>query len=289
MAANEASLALTGAYRARVLSLREGSALAAAQAWRGVTLDRLEESFATWQAVVSALTAASKREASAASAGYVAAFVGSELDRLAVAAPFDPTRYEAAVNGRPLAQALATPLFTVKAAIASGRTRDALQLGLARATRLVAVETQTAARASLMDVMREDDHVTAFRRVVSGNACGACLALATGQKLRLSDDFHSHSHCRCVGEPVVAGVRDRFARPTGRQIFDALSDTEQAALFHGRGGAEKADLVRSGAVPFSALVRRDHQAVAPTEYTEASLDDLRKLAAPVAANTDGER
>ena len=126
--------------------------------------------------------------------------------------------------------------------------------------------------------MASEDRVKGWRRVIGGNPCGACLAEADGRTHDPTDPFRRHSHCRCVREPVVRGVPDRYRRPTGREHFDALTPEGQAALFHGRGGEEKAALIRSGAVPLEALVKREPQVVTPDQFTEAPLGDLRALA-----------
>jgi hypothetical protein len=72
---------------------------------------------------------------------------------------------------------------------------------------------------------------------------------------------------------VIGGVSDNFERPTGQDMFDAKSETEQNALFSGRGGAEKADLIREG-MPISDLIERTDLALGGSSITEAPLSKL---------------
>ena len=273
------ALHLTNAYRSRLLASRQATAQLVASAWLAhLDPSDLDTSYARWlrQAVVTVENA--KRQGVYLSDAYLAAFIAAETGSETRPRGLQPDPYLDTVDGRSLTQALATPLFTVKASIAVGRSvSEALRLGQARATRIVAVEVLDAPRRALGDLMVEERRVVGKVRVVSANACGACLALATG--VEDPEAAHrTHAHCRCVWEPVIRGVRERYRRPTGREVFDALTPEEQARLFAGRGGAKKADLVRSGAVPFDALAKRESMEVTPDVYTEASLADLRRQA-----------
>lgn len=278
MPSSREALALTDAYRSRLLQARQYAASVTARAWQGLDLRDLDGSFGTWLATAEAVVGGAKRHGVTVSDHYLAAFVAAETGDQPRPRALDPDPYLPTVDGRPLRQALATPLLTVKSAIGAGRTDDALRLGQARATRIVAVEVLDAPRRALGDLMREEDRIVGWHRVVSANACGACLALASGDRMEKDAHVHTHSSCRCIAEPEVARVEQRYRRPSGREIFDAMTPEEQARLFAGRGGAEKADLVRSGAVPFDALVKRERQEVTPDQFTEASLDDLRAIA-----------
>lgn len=279
MPASRTALALTDAYRDRLLTIRQRAALVVAHGWRNLEPARLEESYAAWLATTQATVEAAKREGVAASDAYLAAYLAAELASEARPRGLDPEPYLEAIGGRPLGRALLTPLLTVKVALQQGRpSSEALRLGLARATRIAAVEAMDAPRRALADLMRDEDRIAGWRRVTSRNACGACLALADGVVRDPGDVLETHGHCRCTAEPVVRGVRERIRRPTGREHFDALSHEEQDALFHGRGGAEKAELIRAGAVPFDALIQREHMEATPDEFTEAPLSRLRELA-----------
>lgn len=286
MPASRSSVELTNRYRATLLDLRAQAASTAARLWLALDLSDLDTSYATWRAGVLGAVEASKRTSVTLSDAYLAAYVASELGAAPAARGLDPEPYMDTEDGRPLAQALLPPLFTVKAALAARRP-DALRLGLVRATRIVSEEVSTAPRRALGDLMASDERIEGWRRVVSGRPCGACLAQADGRVHAPADPFNRHGHCRCLREAVLRGVPERVIRPTGREVFDSLSPAEQDALFHGRGGVEKADLVRSGAVPLDALVKHERQAVGPDQFTEASLADLRlKTPAPRDAGAD---
>jgi hypothetical protein len=273
------AIALTDAYRARLLDTRLRTAKLTAQAWAHVEPGRLEETGSAFVATTRAVVENAKREGVARADGYLAAYLAAELATEVRPRGIDPEPYLDTEDGRPLTRALTTPLLLVTTALRQGRLpEDALQLGRARATRIVAAESLGAPRRALGDLLREEDRVTGWRRVPSRNACGACLALASGEARSKADLPETHGCCRCTAEPVVRGVRERIIRPTGREIFDAYSHAEQAALFHGRGGAEKAELIRSGAVPFDALIQRDEMAVTSDQFTEAPLAALAELA-----------
>jgi hypothetical protein len=268
---------LTDTYRSNLLDLRARTAHLAASAWMALSLRDLDASYGRWRSLVGAAVEGVKRQGVTLSDAYLATYVAAELGTHPQLQGLDPSPFVDTVDGRSLADALTPPLFTVKRALAEGR-QDALRLGLVRATRVVSEEVLDAPRRALGDLMANEDRVDGWKRVIGANPCGACLAQADGRVHEPTDAFHRHGHCRCVREPVVRGVPDTFRRPTGREFFDGLSPEDQAALFHGRGGAEKADLIRSGAVPLDALVRREAQVVTPDQFTEASLDDLRALA-----------
>lgn len=276
MAASSASLALTDRYRDLLLQLRFRVTATTARTWGMLDPGNLDESYADWRTHALAVVQAAKVQGVAQADAYLAAYLASETGREVLAQGIDPEPYMDTEDGRSLAWALTTPLLTVKMALARGDSGQALQLGLHRAARAISGEVMGAPRRALHDLMEESSQVKGKRRVTSANACGACLALADGQVMDLGEHLRVHGHCRCITEPVVKGVRERVWRPTGRQSFDAMTPEEQAALFHGRGGAEKAELLRSGAVPFAALVCNQDQAVGPPTFTEAPMSALRQ-------------
>jgi hypothetical protein len=276
MPGTELALSLTPRVRSRQLARRQTTVRAVTASWIAVT-DDLDTAFATWLATASTVVEAAKLVGVSEADIYLAQYVAAERGGTPAPRGLDPEPYMDTIDGRPMGRALSTPLLTVKGALAGGQSLDAaLALGLVRATRIVAEEVLATPRRALADLMADHELVKGKRRVVSRNACGACLALATGDAEDPDNAHRTHTSCRCVWEPVVKGVRERFRRPTGREVFDALNPAEQAALFAGRGGEEKADLVRSGAVPFAALATREPQAVTPDQFTEASLADLRR-------------
>lgn len=173
-----------------------------------------------------------------ASAAYLAAFLRSEVGRGAT--PSIDTRKYAGVtrDGRPLAEALQSPLIGVRAALKDGKPPQvALNLGLIRAKRTVGFETMQAARDALIATVKADDRFSDFQRAVAGT-CAACEALSgTG-----GPHFEVHPNCECVPMPVVRGVRDLFPIPTGIELFKRKTKAEQDAAV----GPEAAQLIRDG-------------------------------------------
>lgn len=276
MARRAASLAITDRYRDALVGLRARVLGAVTASWRQtVSLDDLDGTVAAWARGAGAVIEAGKAQAAAHSDVYLAAFVASELGKPQAprgAALPAVTRDPA---GRTLEEAAASSAIAVKVALAYRRPGpEALAAGLLRGQRLAAGEVARAGRDSLAGLMAADENVEGWLRVTGPAPCGACIAAATGA-IRSTDEVpEAHTYCQCVAEPVVRGVRDAHPRPTGQELFDALTPAEQDALFAGRGGAAKADLIRSGRAPLSSLIERTPMAAGPAQITEAPLSAL---------------
>lgn len=276
MPADPRSLQITDRYRAQLLRLRQLITVGAARQWQAIDLDDLDAGFARWLAAVSALLGGGQRQAIIQTAAYLTAYMTSELDAPQLPPPIDVERYAGrSRDDRPLTEALTPPLFTVKMAIAQRKpVVQASASGLNRALRLVGAEVLAVPRAALRDAIHDDRRIVGWRRVTSGNACGACLGAATGAIHETDQVLDVHDHCRCSAEPVVRGVRERVRRPTGPELFDRLTEAQQGQLFHGRGGAEKAALIRSGDVPLADLITRTPMARMADQITETPLQQL---------------
>lgn len=276
MPARHASLAITDAYRVRLLLLRNFAAAQVTAAWGSLDIDRLDATFARWLRLALATMTMAQREAAGLSGAYLASYVDSELGRRSPGVPVDPDRYAGRTSdGRPLSKLLIGGLIAAKVAMTNrvGPTQ-ALAMGRARVVRAAHTEVLEASRLALTDAMSEDERVIGWRRVTSDNPCGACLGAADGRIYHDAELPHVHGHCRCTSEPVVRGVKERVQRPTGRQLFDAMSPAQQDHLFAGRGGAAKADLIRSGAVSLERLVTTEPQEMGRSLITETPLDEL---------------
>lgn len=290
MPAAERSVRITDTYRTRVAGLRRAAVAAVAGLWT-LEVDNLEATFAAWLARSELVLAATQTQIARSADAYAAAFVGSELGRAVAPLGLDPAAYAGqAIDGRSLRSLLAPTLFTVKRGIGEGRPFDeASSLGRARALRDATTQVDAAGDQALDDVLDERDEVRGWRRVASGGACGACLASMTGAIHETSRVLERHPHCRCSKEPVVDGVRDRIRRPTGAEVFEAMSIEEQNRLFAGRGGEAKAELLRSGAVAFDDLYSETRFSLPgstgsrivrpPAIVTETPLAELRAIAA----------
>jgi hypothetical protein len=279
MPASSESVALTDHYRDE-LATERGAALAViASSWALLEREDLDHSYALWMATAAAMIAEKQRSGISAAEAYLATFIASEFARR-----FVPLRESADTSGligfdrfgRPLLEALRPPLFTVKAAITGGIAFDvALRLGRNRALRIGAESMANAPREALHRLHERSSSVAGWRRVPVGpTSCGACLADADGSVHRERDRLKIHAACDCVAEPVIIGVRERFVRPTGEQIFRDMTPDQQAELFQGRGGAEKAKVLRNGDAPFSSLISPDRRVLGPDGITETPLASL---------------
>lgn len=279
MPSTEQSLAITAAYRARLLAIRRQVITAAATSW-GSMLDitDLDRSFAHWLAGAVAMTTHAQAAAATLSDAYLSTYISAELERNVAPIGLAASDYAGTTStGRPLPELLAPTLLTVKAAL--GRSRppaDALTLGRGRAVRIIGVETDAAGRAALDDALTTSPDVRGWRRVTSSRPCGACLAASTGAVHRPGERLKVHPHCSCTKEPVVAGASDHLRRPTGEDLFRSMSKKEQDDLFAGRGGETKASLIRNGVVALSALITHADQVSGQTVITETPLAALRQ-------------
>ena len=270
---------MTDAYRARLVALRDRVDAAVRRSWTQVALADLDGSFQAWQAAAAATVEFAQAHAIAMTDGYLAAFLTSELGRRVQPRGIDSAARSGTDQwGRPLSESLRTPIIAVRMGLLHRQPASvALQAGGERAARIAAAAAMSAPRAALTELMSESGEVAGWQRVAAGSACGACLALA-GEEVHAPDAaLEIHDGCACTQEPVADGVQDLHARPTGQEIFDSKPENEQDALFEGRGGAEKAALIRGG-LPLSALVSRQQMALGGTAITEAPLQDLQHSA-----------
>lgn len=276
MPAKQSSVRITDAWRTHQYGLNDATVRAIVAAWRNLDWDDLDSSFRRWlTAAVQTVTFAQGESVRLADA-YLAAYLSSELGEAARTVGADPDEYAGRTpRGDDLRLAFGPALVAVKMAIAQKRPqRDALLSGMARAVKATRSAVMETSRRALADMMRDDPRVTGARRVTRGT-CGACMALA-GELVDEGRRLDSHPHCQCVPEPIVRGVRETIQRPTGRELWDAMSVAEQDRFFVGRGGKKKADLIRSGAVALVALVARSRGPGGHGQITEAPLDDVEE-------------
>jgi hypothetical protein len=270
MPASELSIRLTDAYRTRIALLQKRAGEQASGRWATVNLDDLDRSHAEWLAGTVATLELFQRAGVSLTLAYVSAFIASELNRAPAPPPAPRATVGVTDDGRPLAEALITSLIAVKAALKDDKTPEqALAAGLVRAGRMTASAAIYAPRAELDEQLDAHPGIVGWRRVTFGG-CGACLAAATGAIQQEREILRVHDHCRCTKEPVVADVAETTFRPTGRDIFGAMSAQAQDQLL----GADKARLIRSGEVLFEALIAPVPQAIRPDGITEAPLEAL---------------
>jgi hypothetical protein len=270
MPANQRSLHITDNYRRKLAHLRLQAAVVTRRNWAAISPADLDGTFPGYVAATAPALTELQRAGGRLSLAYLTAFLTSETGRR-VPTPDVAVVAGQARDGRPLADALVPPLFTVKQQIGAGHEMAAaLTMGLNRALRTASEEAIAPARASLSDGMRAEGRVIGWRRV-TGGGCGACIAAATGAIHADDEALEVHPACQCSTEPVVADVPDRVQRPTGPQIFEGMSAQEQDQLL----GSEKAELIRSGVAALQDLIQRDHMAVIDDGITEAPLSALQ--------------
>jgi hypothetical protein len=261
--ASPLSLRVTDAYRDRIAATRTRLEREATRNWPGI-----EDDFQPWLAATAAATARAQREAIRATQGYLAAFLTSELGSRATPPSLRVDRYVGlSRDGRPLAEALESPLIAVKTALKDGLPApEALQAGLVRATRMVSVDFDHAHRAALRDGMEADERIEGWQRGVRGT-CGACAGdVAVEVSVNLpSIPLRVHPNCQCVTVPVVTGLPNRYPLLTGQQIFERKTKAEQDEML----GPEAAERVRSGEAQLADLVAESPQVTADDFITQA--------------------
>jgi hypothetical protein len=270
MPANPRSLAITNAYRARLTDLAEQVDRAVRRGWTSVTVDDLADAHARWAASVASVATVMQQTGVRLTAGYVWAFVASETGERPPFPAIQDTTSGLAEDGRSLREALQSPLIGVRAALKDGKPPEAaLSTGLDRGLFIAGGATDWASRSTLSDLMTSHDQIVGWRRV-SGGGCGACMAAATGAIHRDDEALEVHANCQCTTEPVVKGVPDRVAHPTGPEIFASLPKSEQDA----RLGPEAAELLRTDQISFKDLIARSPMAAQADQITQAPVSAL---------------
>jgi hypothetical protein len=265
MPANARSLQITNAYRARLADLAEQTDRAVRRGWASITIDDLADAHTRWAASVASVTTVMQQTGVRLAAGYAWAFVASETGQRGAFPALTDVVSGLAEDGQPLIEALGSPLIGVRAALKDGKPpEEALSTGLDRGLFIAGGATTWAARSTLSDLMTSHDQIVGWRRV-SGGGCGACMAAATGAIHQDDEALEVHANCQCTTEPVVKGVPDRVAHPTGPEIFASLPKGEQDA----RLGPEAAELLRTDRISFNDLIERQPMAAIPDQITQA--------------------
>lgn len=202
-----------------------------------------------------------------------------QVDAIVTAAGLRPTPTPAVETSAPLS--LVRTLSDEWRLSGASETRERWRA--ATLNRVINVALTDAWRDGTRAAIASDPRALGWRRVSRDGCCGACLALADGRIHPIREALAGHPFCRCIMEIVLRGINDgAWGRPTGLQRWAAMSEAEQDALFHGSGGAAKADLIRSGHVTLADLAawqprdpnERNHRQL-PREATlrELALDE----------------
>lgn len=260
MPSNRRSLSLTDAYRRRLLELERLTQRTARDLWP--VIEELDTT--NWAERMAPVVTRAQIRGVRLTGAFLGAFLRSETRKGRTVA-LDTRRYAGITRGgRPLREALESPLIGVKAALKQGRPPGvALQLGLARATRLVGFEAIQAPREALLDAIEADERFEGFQRSVAGT-CAACMAFSG------EPNFEVHPSCQCVPMPVVRGVIQRYALPTGAALFAAMSEEDQERAI----GPEAARLVRDGEADLKDFVAHSRQEEQPDFITQKPVKEV---------------
>lgn len=266
MPRSQRSLQLTDRYRARLERIRARVDRTTKAAWR-VSLEDLDSTYAPWLDVTVGAVSQAQIEGIRVTAGYLGAYLTLELGTPTRPPRIDVLRWAGqSRDGRPLADALLSPLIGTKKAIKDGTDpAQALATARSRAIRSALLDTDQASRFALLDTIASDDRIEGWIRSPKGT-CGACLAVS-GNIPSGELNFPVHPGCNCVSAPVIRGVRDIFPYAAGAAIFAAMTREAQDGEF----GPEKADLLRSGAITLDDLHDTSPMATETDYLTEAPL------------------
>lgn len=266
MAHSRRSLQLTTRYQQRLDTLRQSLERRTRRQWP--TLDGLAD--ADWLDRTAAVLAQAQREAVRASAGYLSAYLTSELGRRTQGPRLDSRDYVGlSRDGRVLRESLQSPIIGARAKLKEGASpQEAMRFGLDRAVRQIGVDFDHAHRAALLDGIAADDRFDGWRRAIRGT-CGACAAVAG--KLEHGLSFSVHPGCKCVSEPNVAGLTDQFPRLSGAEVFAQKSTEELDEAV----GPATAALLREGRIELADLVEHEElDSDQPGFITQKPIDRL---------------
>lgn len=286
MAATARSLRLNDQYRSRLLDVRNRSVIAIAASWRAMSIHTYDQAFPGWLRAATATIANAQAHTATLSNQFAATYVASERGRAHQPTPLELSRYVGRTrDGRPVAQVLALADVSTRTALAYGaRPEQAMEQGLGRAVRATRTEVMDAGRAALGAAMVHDAAITGWQRIPSSNPCGACLALSDAGPRATDEDLEIHASCSCTAIPIVGGVPNNVEPLVGMALFESKTPDEQDALFEGRGGAAKAELIRNGDITLEQLKTNHHHPEWVDEVYETPLAQLT----PAAATADDD-
>lgn len=272
MPATRQALRLEDEYGRRVGRLWRRVARTVLAQFDGLDSANLRSAFATFVAGATATVELGQLEAQRLAAAFVEQYVEVEASRAFRAAPTGDGITGTTRAGDSLRLALTGATGMAWRALGTGRPVGmALAIARAQVARTVSQAVSSAADRELEhQAERQPVLMTGWERVPAGDACIACLADTGGDPRPWSESMLEHPHGDCVRSPVLVGVPERVARPTGDELFRGLSRAQQEATFR-HAGAEKAALIRAGEASLADFVVRDRTA-AGTVITEAPLE-----------------
>lgn len=274
MPANPRSLALGRAYRDGADRTWRATNQAVLALLAGIDTADIGGSFRAVLPNIGAVIRLGQGRAQDLSVAYFRRLAELETGRAAGREPADLVGKT--VDGRPIGVALAaTPAKVVMGLRRGWSTTKALTFARFAFTRTTQTTVMDTARAELRNQMKSPGVVGWRWR--SRGTCGACLALDDGSVRGSGEFMRAHPNCECLPEPGF-DVEERIQPETGRERFMGLPKAEQDALL----GHEKAELIRTGAIAWSQLVKTEQHKEWRPSITEAPLEQLRKRGSPAA-------
>ncbi len=226
MPTNPASLAVTDAYRQRMLNIRREGERAARAVWGDVDAADLMGTYLV--APLATAVSALQRTGVLLSSGYVKAFIKSEIGKdVLIPTPrgFTGTSF-ADVE---LRAALLRPVVLVKKLEAEGVPQgEAMMRGRKVLLRTVALATDSAVRDSLQNLYEKRPEVIGWQRAVAGT-CDKCMGAADGSTLPPGTPLNVHPNCECVSEAVVSEALTAADRKRLGKLDSLKTDTKDPA------------------------------------------------------------
>jgi hypothetical protein len=171
-------------------------------AWLGMDWDDLRGSYEPVKARTEKAIRRAQTAAVRLTAGYLGAYLTSELGERVAAPKIRSQDYVGkSFGGLDLTESLQKPLISLLTANKQGKP-DPMGVGLSALLVNVDLDVKQAARQALADTIEADDRVEGWQRAVRGT-CGACAAAAVGL-LGPTAAFKVHPNCQCVQEPLVS-------------------------------------------------------------------------------------
>lgn len=271
MPATRQALTLEQEFGRRVGRLWRDVALNVSRQFDSVASDDLQRAFAYFVATAAPTIMLGQREAQRIAAAFAQQYVEVEAGRAFRAEPEAAAIAGTTRDGERLGFALAGAVGLTWRALRTGHpTSTALSIARAHIRRLAGQAVSDAADRELEhQAERQPRLLRGWTWVAVGASCIACLAQQDGETHPWSTPARRHGGCDCRRVPVITGIPDVVTRPTGDELFRALSPLEQTAIFK-NAGADKAALIRSGEASLADFVARDLTAAGPV-ITEAPL------------------
>lgn len=269
MPANPRSLELEESYRRSLQRLSRRVSALLLDRFRRVEPDDIKRSLREFIPVAAATIGLGQEQAITLARAYLGSFVQAEVgDNPELT---EPRAAGVTFDGRVLEEGLSATPAKVLLAIKMGRpVRDALAFGAFSVTRFATTEVIDASRQELQQQMESAEQVKGWRWSAAGSACGFCAAKDDGTVYRPTSGLAGHAGCSCIQEIVVRDVEETIIRPTGKEIFEALSVEQQNERF----GEAKADLLRKGSISFEDLIKVERHEEWRPSGTEAPLKSL---------------